>query len=519
MTAWTGLRKLLPWLLALTVWELAVRIAAPAQGALPAPSAILGTWWTDRSLYPPHVFATALPAALGFLLGCACAALAAALFVTLPALERLLIGCSVSLFAMPPIALAPVLVITLPGLWPQVALSAVLVYFPTMTAILLGLRDIDARSADVLRSYGAGRLTILRLLRLPACIPSALGGLQVAAPAAILGAILAEFGSGVRWGLGSFLLGSLGRADPARLWGIGLTATAVSALGYLTFQALARVLTQGRVSPTLPFADPAASPVRSRAAAVLLPAAAVLLPLLLWQAVVVGSGLSRIVALTPLDVLHYLGDQAGAAEARLSLASALADSLPQAALGLLLGLGCAFVMGMLGFLQPRIAQGLLPPALLLQSMPLVALTPLIVLLLGRSLVATLAVTLSVSFFPAYVILSQGLAQLPPSARDLLAVYGASRWQLFRLAALPGSLPHLCAAARLVAPRALLGVMTAEWLATGRGLGGLLNEARGDLDYGMIWSVASIATCLSTAFYLLVLAIERRVLGRTGRHRA
>ncbi len=54
--------------------------------------------------------------------------------------------------------------------------------------------------------------------------------------------------------------------------------------------------------------------------------------------------------------------------------------------------------------------------------------------------------------------------------------------------------------RLTAPRALLGVMIAEWLATGRGLGNLLNQSRGYLDFGMIWTVAAVSVLLSVGFY-------------------
>ena len=76
-----------------------------------------------------------------------------------------------------------------------------------------------------------------------------------------------------------------------------------------------------------------------------------------------------------------------------------------------------------------------------------------------------------------------------------------------------SLPDLGAAARLVAPASLLGVMIAEWMATGYGLGNLLNTARGELDYGMIWTVAFIAVAVSIAFYQLVKLIEDQLLIR------
>lgn len=496
----------------LLVWELLGRWQIIGAGALPPPSAILQQLWADRALYPPHAMATAIPAAQGFVIGNLVAVVAAVAFQAWPWSERLLIGCSVALFATPAIALAPVLVVTLPGTWPQIVLAAVSVYFPTMSATLLGLREVDPRPLELLHSYGGGRIAELRFVRWPSCLPMMLSGLRVAAPAALLGAILAEFGSGARWGLGSFLLGSLGQANPGRLWGIGLVATALAACAYGVFSVLSRRL----LGATLPATIAVASALRPRSAEPLwvrltLVLAAAVMPLLVWQALLALSHLSPIVARTPLDLLHYLTTDA--ADARAALAGALAQSLPLGALGLALGLASALAMAMLGFLKPRIVETLMPLALLLQSMPLVALTPLIVLLFGRDLLTTVAVTLSVTFFAAFVTLAQGLAQTPRAAQELLAVYGASRLQILWFAALPGCLPQICMAARLVTPRALLGVMTAEWLATGRGLGNLLNESRGELDYGMIWTVAAVSAAVSIAFYLLIQALEQRIRAR------
>jgi ABC-type nitrate/sulfonate/bicarbonate transport system permease component len=155
----------------------------------------------------------------------------------------------------------------------------------------------------------------------------------------------------------------------------------------------------------------------------------------------------------------------------------------------------------------------MPAALILQTMPLVALTPMIVLLFGRGIAATLIITVIVTFFPAFITIAQGLGTVPKASLDLLDVYGASRAQKLALVSLPMSLPYLCAAARLVAPASLLGVMIAEWLATGYGLGNLLNTARGELDYGMIWAVAFVAVAVSVGFYQLVKLLEDHVLRR------
>ena len=150
----------------------------------------------------------------------------------------------------------------------------------------------------------------------------------------------------------------------------------------------------------------------------------------------------------------------------------------------------------------------MPVALVTQTMPLVALTPLLVLLFGRGVAVTIAITVSVTFFPAFVTIAQGLALVPRAAFDLARAYGASGWRELRLVALPASVPWLAAAARLAVPRALLGVMIAEWLATGRGLGNLLNQSRGYLDYGMIWTVALVSVLVSVALYELVGQAER-----------
>jgi ABC-type nitrate/sulfonate/bicarbonate transport system permease component len=505
-------------LILLALWEVLGDFHLVAQGALPAPSAIILQWWQDRADYPPHVWATLQPALLGFLIGNAIAVAAAILFVLLPVLEGLMRGVNVAIFGIPPIALSPVLVITLPGDWPQITLAAVSVYFPTMVMTLLGLRDVDPRPLDVIRSYGGGSIAVLRWVRLRSCIPGLLGGLRVAAPAAILGAILAEFGSGARWGLGSFLLGSLGRAEPARIWGIGLTATLLAASAYGLCTALARRMTASMSAVTIAGGKIDATNRRTGASLIsrgLLTLGAVAMPFLLWWGILKGFGVSAVIAKTPLGLWQYLTAGADAADSRASILQALGQSLPLGAIGLVTALVVALLLAVLGTIWRNLSAALLPAALLLQTMPLVALTPMIVLLCGRGVATTLVITVIVTFFPAFITIAQGLAQVPRSSLDLLDVYGASRLQKMLKVSLPMSLPYLCAAARLVAPAALLGVMIAEWMATGYGLGNLLNTARGELDYGMIWAVAFVAVAVSVAFYQVVKLIEAQVLRRTG----
>ena len=182
---------------------------------------------------------------------------------------------------------------------------------------------------------------------------------------------------------------------------------------------------------------------------------------------------------------------------------------------MLAGLGFALFLAVLGEVKPGIAQSLLPVALITQTMPLVALTPFLVLLLGRGPLVTVVITVSVTFFPAFVTIAQGLQLVSRSAFDLCRAYGASTLNELRLVALPSAVPYLFAAAKLAVPRALLGVMIAEWLATGKGLGNLMNQSRGFLDYGMIWTVAVASVLISLLLYQLIVFAERQCQGRLG----
>lgn len=507
------LRRWLPPLLLLAAWEVAGRFDLVASGALPALSEIVGRLWVDRADYPAHVQATVAASAAGFLIGNLLAVLAGLVFVLSPVTERLARGVNIALFSLPPIAIAPILTLTLDGMTPRIVLAALGVYFVTMQATVTGLTQYDTRAADVVRAYGGGRGAVLRLVRLRGAVPAILSGFRVAAPNAVLGAILAEFGGGGRFGLGAYLLGSLGRAEPDRLWSIGLVATVIAGLSYAVFALVSRRMLGASLSLGL---NPAAPPgVGSAPSSPLLAVGAVLMPFVVWWALLWVMQVPDMLGKTPFGVVDYLflADSSPMAQAR--LLAALAQTLPVTLLGMAAGLAFAFALAVAGRLTPAFTRAFLPVALVTQTMPLVALTPLLVLLLGRGTAVTLWITISVTFFPAYVMIAQGIAQVPRAALELPRAYGASGWRELRLVTLPASVPWLFAAIRLTAPRALLGVMIAEWLATGRGLGNLLNQSRGYLDFGMIWTVAMVSVILSVGLYLAARQTERFILRRMG----
>lgn len=504
-------------LILIAIWEFLGQFRLVAEGALPALSAILWRLWVDWADYPGHIWATFSASATGFLIGNAIAIVAGILFVMFPPLLRISRGLNIAIFALPPIAIAPILALTLSGMAPRIVLAALGVYFVTMSATVIGLSQYDTRAADLVRAYGGGRWQVLRRVQLRGALPGILSGFRVAAPAAVLGAILAEFGGGGRWGLGTYLLGSLGRGEPDRLWGIGLMATLIAGLSYMVFALLSsRIIGGSRAVSLNPAAPPALRPPSGawpmRLGLLLV---SIALPFAAWWAFLKALDVPSMLGKTPWDVIGYLflGDTSATAQSRLLIA--LGETLPITLLGMVLGMGFAFLLAVSSRLTPEFTRAFMPVALITQTMPLVALTPLLVLMLGRGPSLTIWVTISVTFFPAYVMMAHGLSLVPRAALELPRAYGAKAWSELRLVAIPASIPYVFAAMRLTAPRALLGVMIAEWLATGRGLGNLLNQSRGYLDFNMIWTVAAVSVLISVGFYQIVLMVERRVLARMG----
>jgi ABC-type nitrate/sulfonate/bicarbonate transport system permease component len=146
------LRSVTPIAALLILWEVAGRLDWVAGGALPSISEILARLWVDRADYPRHIGATLQASGAGFLIGNFVAVLAGLLFVLVPITGRMARGLNIAIFAVPPIAIAPILALTLEGMTPRIVLAALGVYFVTMQATVTGLSQFDSRAADLVRA-------------------------------------------------------------------------------------------------------------------------------------------------------------------------------------------------------------------------------------------------------------------------------------------------------------------------------------------------------------------------------
>lgn len=220
-----------------------------------------------------------------------------------------------------------------------------------------------------------------------------------------------------------------------------------------------------------------------------------------------------LVGKSPSDIWTYLVTGPTADTAREAIMADLRITVRDATIGFGTGLGAALVVAALFVSVPAAAQAFMPVAMLLRSVPLVALTPIIVLIFGRGLVGVTVLAAIVVFFPALVMMMTGLRSAPRQAMELVAAYGGSRWTALRIVAVPAALPSVFAAARVAVPGALIGALLGEWLGSGTGLGASLIRAIPTFQYNRLWASIVVVTLVSVFAYAVVGVLENLVLAR------
>ncbi|MFJ9006219.1 ABC transporter permease [Streptomyces canus] len=233
----------------------------------------------------------------------------------------------------------------------------------------------------------------------------------------------------------------------------------------------------------------------------------------LWIIFLQAYDLDPLVAKSPVDIFHYLFTGTDAGAHRSLVSSGLGRTLLDAGLGFVAGLAAAVGVAVVFVLLRSVEQALLPMAVVVRSVPLVAMTPLITLVFGRGLMATTVISGLIVFFPALVTMAFGLRSASRQAADLCRAYGAGGWTVARKVMLPSAVPAFFASARIGVPGALIGAMLAEWLSTGQGLGYAMLKDSSTFDYDHLWASVAVLTAVSALAYNIIAAIETVALAR------
>ncbi|MGH9123511.1 MAG: ABC transporter permease [Acidimicrobiales bacterium] len=240
-SAWIG--GLVGFALLLILWEvLALTVFHEAGSGVPTPTSVVSKFWSDWSagLYGPNIRQTAKEAVTGYVVANVLAIVLGVVFVQIPLIEKGLLRVAIASYCLPIIAVGPILTFVLNGDAPKSALAALLVFFPTLVGVLVGLRSADPVALDLIRAVGGGRWAQLFKVRLRAALPSTFAALQVAAPSAILGAMIGEYLGAQNNGLGIMMIAAQAAVESARVWGIALLCTGAGGVAYLLTGVLGR---------------------------------------------------------------------------------------------------------------------------------------------------------------------------------------------------------------------------------------------------------------------------------------
>lgn len=496
--------------LALLLWE---GVAAVLQGTylFAGPLAVIAYFFENAALLGRALNATLKSAALGYLWGNLAAVFLATCALLVPLTERPIRVLSLIIFCLPLIATGPILrVLYGPGSGPEVTLAALGVFYTTLVPLLAGLRATPRVWLDLVDSYGRGRWTALTQVRALAAIPYLIAGLQIAAPAAFLGAMIGEF-TGAEKGLGVLTLRAMRSLDVDATWAIATLAAIASVLAYALAGKIGRWLWPG-ASPILLVPPPDARP-GARYTSVFMSLALIPAVLFLWHGSMAAFGLNRFFAKRPDDIWTYLVSGPDAIAHRETLMGALRDTLMTAGPGYFAGLVTGAALAILCILLPRLSAAVLPVAVILRAVPIVITAPLIVLWLGRGTTGIVTIVAVMIFFPTLIACLHGLRLAPKPVIDMFESYAAGAWQTLLHARIPAALPAFFAAARMAVPAALLAATVAEWLATGQGIGNLMALSSSTSNYSMLWSAIVALTVVAIVTHAIVAWIETAVFLR------
>jgi NitT/TauT family transport system permease protein len=232
----------------------------------------------------------------------------------------------------------------------------------------------------------------------------------------------------------------------------------------------------------------------------------------LWQVVVIVGDYPRFILPGPLVV----AERFASGWLQGVIGPHFLTTLSEVLLGLVVG-GSAGVLTRVLLARSSLASRLLSPYIVAaQATPILALAPLIALWFGTGLASRLLICALICYFPIAVGTMVGIRSVDARLVELGRSLRATRWQVLSRIEVPSALPQILGGLRIGVTLAVVGAIVAEWAGGDQGLGVLINLARGSMfDIPLMFATLLTIALLGLLLYLAVVALERRLTGRSG----
>ena len=229
--------------------------------------------------------------------------------------------------------------------------------------------------------------------------------------------------------------------------------------------------------------------------------------LLVWQLVAWFGGFPAFILPSP----EMVGIRFTQAIADGSLLRNTAVTLGEVLAGLVLGVIVATVLGYLLARSLKLERLLSPYIIASQSIPIVAIAPLLVIWFGPGLFSKILVCALIVFFPVLVNTVVGVRSVPEDLRDLMRSLQATRWQTLQYLELPAALPVFLGGLRIGATLSVIGAVVGEFVGADSGLGFLVNVGRGIYDTSLVFVAVFTLIAMALILYGSVSLVEKRLL--------
>lgn len=224
---------------------------------------------------------------------------------------------------------------------------------------------------------------------------------------------------------------------------------------------------------------------------------------LIWLAVSEGELVPSFLLPSPIQVCRALAEDASV------LLENAGVTLLEAALGLGIGVAAALVLATAMHHVRVLYRALYPILVITQTIPTIALAPLLVLWMGFGMAPKVTLVALTTFFPIAVSLLEGYASTDRAAADLLRAMGASRRQIFWHLEFPSALSHFFSGLRVSASYAVVGAVISEWLGGSQGLGVYMTRVKKAYAFDKMFAVILVIVAVSLLLMALVTVLRRR----------
>ena len=236
------------------------------------------------------------------------------------------------------------------------------------------------------------------------------------------------------------------------------------------------------------------------------PALALLLGfLVLWEAFARLGAMPRWILPSPLDILN------AGVEAAPLMWPHVWQSLVETWIGLGMALAGGLLLAFALDLFALLRKAIYPLLVVSQTIPIMALAPLLIIWFGYGTLPKALIVLLICFFPIAINTADGLTGTDPEMVALFRSMGATRWQTFTRLRLPNAMPSFFTGLKVAVTYSLVGAIIGEWVGASKGLGVFMIRASNSFLTARVFAAIVVTAILSVAMFLLVTAIERLAL--------